>query len=101
MVAGAATATELQLNGRFCEAQCRPSSRLMAIDWVDGPQPATPVITARPFAMLRLVVYLANVVCRFQLRPPSAVVRTAADPSGTPGAGLDTQLVANDGDPIP
>src|SRR6266566_3482133 len=64
MVAGAATATELQLNGRFCEAQTRPSSRLMAIDWADGPQPATPVITARPFAMLRLVVYLANLVCR-------------------------------------
>src|SRR5437763_9352549 len=88
MVAGAATVTELQPNGKACVAQWRPSSRLMAIDCCAGPQPAQPVTTARPLAALRPVTYLASAVWRVQVRPPSEVVSTAADPCGTPGAGL-------------
>src|SRR5438132_4462078 len=88
MVAGAATVTELQPNGKACVAQWRPPSRLMAIDCCDGPQPAQPVTTARPLAALRPLTYLASAAWRVQVRPPSDVVSTAADPCGTPGAGL-------------
>src|SRR5438477_8784083 len=88
MVAGAATVTELQPNGKACDVQWRPSSRLIAIDCCDGPQPAQPVMMARPLAALRPLTYLASAAWRVQVRPPSEVVKTAADPCGTPGAGL-------------